>query len=56
VGTTAEGPRHDDRQKESVGLYPEDMKKLELICQVKQMTKAEAIRHAIDRLHYRITV
>jgi hypothetical protein len=53
-GTTEDGPRYDDRFAANVGLYPEDLKRLDVIAKVKGMTRSEAIRYCIERQHYHI--
>jgi hypothetical protein len=54
VGTTQDGPRYDDRDEVRAGLYPEDIKRLDLIAKVRGCSRSEAVRWAIERAHYHI--
>lgn len=53
-GTTEDGPRHDDRDRVEAGLYPEDLKRLKLIADVRGCSQSEAIRWCIMRAAHHI--
>lgn len=53
-GTVDGAPRHDDRTEIEVGLYPDDMRRLSILCQVRGETKSEVIRWAIARAYHHV--
>jgi hypothetical protein len=56
IGSVEGAPRHDDRAEVEIGLYPADIKRLDLIAQVRGCSRSEAVRWAIERAHYHIAV
>ena len=53
-GSLDDRPRLDDRDRVEAGLYPDDLKRLKLIADVRGCSQSEAIRWCIARAAHHI--